>query len=117
MKGRLRTEIGVAVGLVAVVMVVLAPSALATGPLDISKTATGHWTQEVNWTIEKSVTPATHDLQTGQSGTSTYTVEVTKSAGTNSAWVDGEVCVDNVMLNATENLAIVDRVQASVGGG
>ena len=117
MKLWLRKEVGMAVGLVAVVMAVLAPSALATGPLDISKTATGHQTREVTWTIDKSVTPATHDLQTGQSGTSTYTVTVTKSEGASSAWVDGQVCVDNVMLNATENLAIVDRVQASVGGG
>jgi hypothetical protein len=104
-------------GLAAVITAVFAPTAMATTPLTISKTATGHWTRTFEWTIDKSVTPDSHSLQTGQSGTSTYTVAVTKSAGTDSIWVDGEVCVTNNGDIATENLTVVDRVVAFHDGG
>jgi hypothetical protein len=110
-------DLAMAAGVIAVLMAIFAPAAMAVGPLDVSKTATGHWTRTFEWTIDKSVTPATHNMQTGQSGTSTYTITVTKSSGTDLVSVDGEVCVSNVMLDPTENLAIFDRVQASVGGG
>lgn len=103
--------------LVAGLATVFAPSALATTPLTISKTATGHWTRSFEWTIDKSVTPDTHALQTGESGTSTYTVALTKSAGTDSIWVDGEVCVTNNGDIPTENLVVEDRVIAIHDGG
>jgi hypothetical protein len=114
--GRLAKAALVAV-LVAAVGAVFAPTALATTPLTISKTATGHWTRTHDWTIDKSVTPDTHSLQTGQSGTSTYTVAVTKSAGTDAIWVDGEVCVTNNGSIPTEGLEVQDRVVAFHSGG
>jgi hypothetical protein len=98
--------------LVAGLVTVFAPSALATTPLTISKTATGHWTRSFEWTIDKSVTPDTHVLKTGESGTSMYTVALTKSIASESIWVDGEVCVTNNGDVATENLVIEDRVIA-----
>jgi hypothetical protein len=73
-----------------------------------------HWTRTFEWTIEKSVSPDSWDLETGQSGTSTYTVDVTKSAPVDSICVSGEVCVENVSATPTENLMIVDRLQALV---
>jgi hypothetical protein len=103
--------------LAAVVAAVFAPTAMATTPLEITKTAEGHWTRTFEWTIDKSVTPDSHSLQTGQSGTSTYTVAVTKSAGTDSIWVDGEVCVTNNGDVPTENLTVEDRVIAFHDGG
>ena len=54
--GRLVKAASVA-ALVAALGAVFAPSALATTPLEISKTATGHWTRSFEWTIDKSVTP------------------------------------------------------------
>ncbi len=99
----------------AVVAGVMAPVASATSPIRAFKTAEAHWTRTFEWTIEKSVSPDSWDLETGQSGTSTYTVEVTKSSGTDELWVDGEVCVENVSLTPTENLLVVDRLQALVG--
>ncbi len=94
----------------------MAPVASATSPISAFKTAEAHWTKTFRWTIDKSVTPASWELETGQSGTSTYTVEVTKSAGTDAIWVDGKVCVENVSTTPTENLKVVDRLQALVGG-
>lgn len=99
----------------AVVAGVMAPVASATSPITAFKTAEAHWTKTFEWTIKKSVSPDSWNLETGQSGTSTYTVEVTKSSGTDEIWVDGEVCVENVSTTPTENLKIVDRLQALVG--
>lgn len=98
---------------------ILAPPAMATSPLTVSKTAEGKWTRTFTWTIDKSVTPAVHDLQTGQSGTSTYTIVLTKSAGTDSAvTVEGEVCVTNAAgAPPTANLTISDRIVATIPGG
>lgn len=101
----------------AVLAAVFAPTAMATTPLEISKTASVNWTRTFEWTIEKSVTPDSHALQTGQSGTSTYTVTVTKSEGTDTMTVDGEVCVKNNGAVATEGLTIRDRLVALLDGG
>ena len=116
MKARFRKATWL-VGAAALVAIVFAPSAMASSIVDASKTATGHWTRTFEWDIEKSVTPASHDMQTGQSGTSTYTVTVTKSAGADLIWVDGQVCVTNVGETDTESLTIRDRVQANTGSG
>src|SRR5688572_24097335 len=81
------------------------------------KTATGHWIRTFQWTIDKSVTPESWDLFRGDSGTSEYTIEVTKDAGTDSVYVDGEVCVTNGGAVATENLTIWDDILYKTGGG
>jgi hypothetical protein len=99
----------------AVLAGVLAPVASATSPISAFKTAEAHWTKTFRWTIEKSVSPASWELESGQSGTSTYTVTVTKSVASESIWVDGKVCVENVSTTPTENLKVVDRLQALLG--
>ncbi len=114
MKGSLRRKLWL-VACMAVAVGVIAPTASATSPINAFKTADAHWKRTFDWTIEKSVSPASWNLLTGQSGTSTYTVAVTKSAPTDSIYVDGKVCVENVSLTPTENLKVVDRLQALVG--
>jgi hypothetical protein len=111
MRHKLRAFFAFAV-LAGVVAAIGAPTASATTPLDAYKTATGHWERSFQWTIEKSVTPDSWTLRTGDSGTSTYTIVVTKDAGSDSVWVDGEVCVTNNGAVATENLKIAERVRA-----
>lgn len=69
--------------------------------------AEGHLTRTFHWTIDKSVAPDAWHLFRGDSGTSQYTITVTKDEGTLAAWIDGEVCVTNGGAVATENLAIV----------
>ena len=114
MKGSFRRKLWL-LACTAVAVGVIAPTASATSPINAFKTADAHWKRTFDWTIEKSVSPASWNLLTGQSGTSTYTVTVTKSAPTDSIYVDGKVCVENVSLAPTENLKVVDRLQALVG--
>jgi hypothetical protein len=116
MRHKLRAFVALAV-LAGIVAAIGAPTASATTPLSASKTAEGHWERTFTWTIEKSVTPDSWLLRTGDSGTSTYTVNVTKSTGTDSVWVDGEVCVTNNGGVPTENLKIAERVRAFLPDG
>lgn len=109
-------RVALALGLALVVVGVIAPQTSATTTLAASKTATGHWEQTYRWTIDKSVTPDVHDLQTGQSGTSTYTVALTKTLASENVWVDGQICVTNSGTTASSNLAITDRIQALDAG-
>lgn len=78
--------------------------------LSATVSATPHWTRTYSWTIDKSVTPDTWALFTGDSGTSRYTITVTKDAGTDAAWVDGQVCVTNGGAVDTENLTITAKL-------
>ena len=116
MRHKLRAFCAFAV-LIGVVAAIGAPTASATTPLSASKTATGHWERSFGWTIDKSVTPDSWTLDTGQSGTSTYTIVVTKGPGSDSVWVDGEVCVTNNAGVATQNLKIAERVRAILPAG
>jgi len=74
--------------------------------LFVEVTVTPKWTLTYGWTIDKSVTPETWDLFVGDTGTSKYTITVTKDAGTEEAWVEGQICVTNGGAVATQNLAI-----------
>ena len=85
--------------------------------LSAYKTATGYWTRTYTWTISKSVSPDSWEFYPGDSGTSWYTVKVTKDAGTDAWWVEGQICVTNGGAVATENLKLVDRVQYKTGAG
>jgi hypothetical protein len=85
--------------------------------LSADKTAEGQLTRIWNWSIEKSVTPQHWDLFVGDSGTSRYTVTVTKEGYTDVVSVSGEVCVTNGGERTTENLTIYDHVQYKTGSG
>jgi hypothetical protein len=99
---------------VAFVLPVLAEGQAGT-TLTATVDVTPHWTVTYGWTIDKSVTPATWDLFKGDSGTSKYTITVTKDSGTQEAWVDGQICVTNGGAVATENLAITAVLQDGYG--
>lgn len=98
-----------------------APTAMAQGQsgttLSATKTATGHTLRTFTWTITKSVTPAGWNLFSGDTGTSEYTIAVTKTGFSDSGLVDGSVCVTNAGAVNTENLAIVDEVEYKTGSG
>jgi hypothetical protein len=99
---------------------VYAPSAPYASLTITSYTATGHWTQTFPWTIEKSASPDTLTLDNGQSGSSTWTISVTKLSGVDDIWVGGQVCVSNGGTGSTEGLLITDDVyyqDSAVPGG
>jgi hypothetical protein len=107
------------VGILLLVTMLFVPTAVADGQngttlIDASATVTPHWTRTFGWTIGKSVTPGTWNLFQGDSGTSQYTVAVTKDAGTDEAWVDGQISVTNGGAEATENLAITALLKDGV---
>lgn len=110
MGGMFRKRTGVVAVFAIAIAGMFAPSALATTPLTASKTATAHWTKKFDWTIDKSVNKAAIEMMSGSSSSATYTVAVTKSAGVEEMWVDGEVCASNEGTIPTEGLAISDRI-------
>lgn len=74
---------------------------------DISAVVT--WTRTVTWDISKNVTPSVWYMFRGDSGTSTYTVGVTKHV-TEAKYFSGEVCINNGGAVATEGLTFTVSV-------
>ncbi len=93
--------------------VVPAPSDGTTITADA--TARGQWKQNFKWTISKTVTPASWQLLRGDSGTSMFTVAVTKQPSTEISWIDGQVCVTNTGAEATQGLSIVTTLLGGPG--
>jgi hypothetical protein len=90
-----------------VLMMAMPAAVHATGTtLTVVATAEAHYTRTFAWTIAKSVTPEAWFLFKGDSGTSQYTVTVTKDAGTDAYFIDGIITVTNGGAEDTENLAI-----------
>src|SRR5438874_10237529 len=85
--------------------------------LSATKTASGHMRRTFHWTIDKSVSPASWDLFSGDDGTSQYGIAVTKDGGTDEFLVSGQICVTNGGSANTENLQIVDQVEFKTGSG
>jgi hypothetical protein len=104
---------------IAGVLTLAAAVALGTGlahagangtTISATKTATAHWDRTFRWTIGKSVTPNNWSLFNGDSGTSDYTVAVANDGGTDTYYVDGQICVTNGGGVATTGLQIVDNL-------
>ncbi|MFZ0014445.1 MAG: hypothetical protein WAL25_10070, partial [Acidimicrobiia bacterium] len=83
------------------------------GEVVASKTADTGFTRTFPWTIEKSVSPATWDLFTGDTGTSEYTVDVTKGDPVDS---DFFVTGTLVFLNQTSDTVRVTAVSDGIAG-
>jgi hypothetical protein len=84
--------------------------------LDVSKTAETTFTRTFAWDIDKSVTPSAWDLFTGDTGTSLYTVAVTKSGFTDSDWaVTGEITIANNTPFDANLTAVSDVITPSIG--
>jgi hypothetical protein len=65
-------------------------------PLEPSKSAAGTWQRDVEWTLEKSVSPASHSGYAGESFVSTWTVVATKiDSGRYGFLVEGTVAIYN----------------------
>jgi hypothetical protein len=89
------------------VMTPVAVRASGADPDGSAIAATTLWARKFDWNIDKSVAPTTWNLFRGDSGTSRYTVTVTKDGGTDKAAVAGNVCLKNDGAEATQDLSIV----------
>ena len=65
--------------------------------------AAGHRALTFDWTIDKSASPDVVTLHLGQSGSTQFTINVTKSPGAEKLFVDGQVCVSNDGTKPTED--------------
>lgn len=78
--------------------------------------ASPKYTRTFSWTIDKSVNPNTWNLFTGDSGTSLYTIKVTKGFSIDAATIYGQICVTNTGDYTTEGLAIKVDLEVNSGG-
>jgi hypothetical protein len=84
--------------------------------LEVSKTVSTSLTRTYEWTIVKSVDPASWTLYTGESGTSTYTVSVTRTGPTDSGWaVSGTITVYNNGLVSSTIDSVTDMISPDIG--
>jgi hypothetical protein len=74
--------------------------------LSASVSASTHYQIGYGWAIDKTVTPDMFNLNKTDTGTSQYTVSVTKDEGTKTAWIEGYVTVKNDGDVATQGLSI-----------
>lgn len=82
----------------------------------VEKTAATTYTRTWEWDIDKSVTPESWDLFTGDSGTSDYTVTITKTGYTDSNWaVTGTITIYNPAPVAATITGVSDNI-SGVGG-
>ncbi|MCA9195529.1 MAG: hypothetical protein KDB03_27345 [Planctomycetales bacterium] len=81
--------------------------------LTVTKSAETSYTRTYLWDIEKSVTPDTLDLFTGDSADVTYEIAVTKSGYEDSDWaVNGEITI----VNNTPFAATITGVSDTISG-
>jgi hypothetical protein len=86
--------------------------------LSVSKSARTSFTRTYSWDIDKSVTPASWDLFTGDSGTSKYTVDVTKTGFTDSDWaVSGVITIQNSTPVSATVTGVSDVVSPAIAAG
>lgn len=104
------------------------PAATPAGPVMTTaifqkptKTATGYWERSVtyDWTLRKTVTPASALLAPGASATFDYTLTATRvpAGASESAGVRGQICVKNLGNVDSQGMTVEDVVQASTNGG
>ncbi len=80
----------------------------------ISKDASTRYIRTFDWTIEKSVTPDSHDLFDGDTADSTYTVSVVKDSGTDSGHeITGSITIGNP--HPTDAMTIGDLTDVLTG--
>lgn len=86
-----------------------------------TKTATGYRERAVtyDWTLQKTVTPASALLAPGASATFNYTLTATRTPvdSVSAAGVRGQICVRNLGSVDSQGMTVQDVVQASTNGG
>ncbi|TFG42259.1 MAG: hypothetical protein E4H43_03420, partial [Bacteroidia bacterium] len=77
----------------------------------VKKNASTDFSRKYNWSINKSVTPAEWNLFNGDSGTSLYSVAVTKTGYTDSNWiVRGDIDFRNPAPTAATIVSVSDNI-------
>ena len=74
--------------------------------LDVNVNLDYEWSVDWDWDIEKSVFPASWDLFKGDTGTSEYTVVVTRGEDVEESSLSGDFCVENIGSVDAENVVV-----------
>jgi hypothetical protein len=83
--------------------------------LTIAKTATTTYRRTWNWSIDKAVVPESWMMFTGETGTSNYTVTVTRTGSTDSNWaVSGVITIVNPAPVAATLVGVTDLVSGGI---
>jgi hypothetical protein len=83
--------------------------------LIVTKTADPSAEEGFTWEIDKTVSPATWDLFSGDSGTSEYTIELTKISSGIDYSVEGEITIENPAQFADANVTDITDTISGVG--
>ena len=77
----------------------------------VSKTATTSFTRTWNWDIKKSALPSTLDLFKGDAGSTTWTIDVTRTGYVDSDWaVMGDITITNPAPVAATVTSVIDQM-------
>lgn len=82
--------------------------------LQVSKTATATFDRDFDWSIEKTVDPATADLFDGQTADFDYDIEVTKGDPIDSNWaVSGSITIHNPADIVANLTSVTDAISGA----
>ncbi len=84
--------------------------------LDVTVSATGHWSQSFSWSIAKTAASDHLPLSGGTAALADYTVAVTKNAPSDEVSAGGEVCVTNPAAGESGRLDVTAAVTYRIGG-
>ena len=80
-------------------------------PLVVTKTAAASYHRAWNWGVEKSATPASLERQNGQSGSTTWKVDVTRTGPVDTGFaVSGTITVANPNGAAVDGVSVTDSL-------
>jgi uncharacterized repeat protein (TIGR01451 family) len=84
-------------------------------PIVVTKTAETTFTRTWEWDIDKSVDPDEWNLFTGESGTSEYTVDITRTGSVDSDWaVSGTITITNPASIAATLTEVTDVISPNI---
>ena len=85
-----------------------------------TKTATGYWERGLtfDWTLDKTVSPATAALDSGATATFNYTLTASRTVADSvtAAGVRGQICVKNLGNAPSQGMVVGDIVEARTTG-
>ncbi len=84
--------------------------------LEVEKTVEVLWARSYDWSVTKSVEPDALELEEGESGNVSYTIDVVRSAAGDSYTVKGTISAQNDVENAAHILMVEDAIEYSLPG-
>jgi fibro-slime domain-containing protein len=94
--------------------IVIQPVGPPVSSIAVTNSAAAQLTRTFDWDVDETVTPASWDLLSGETGTSQYVVTATKTAGDVVGTITGQACLTNNGPEPTVDLAVTEDVFAGL---